>query len=262
MLVIERVRPRARPASPLLGHLPATAILDGRPATSRSEARRRAASCAPRTCPARPPGDVVGGWTVDPASGSRAPRARAPRSTATGTVTGTARLGARRAGRRPARRRRRDGSTASPSPCVVEATRRRERRGGHALRRDALARPRDARRRAGDRARRGGRADRSRAWYLAQALIAAESLGTRRDGARDVSVAVRQGALHVRPRDRLLPGRQAHASPRCCASSRTRARCCTTPAGRCDDGPHEFPLAASAARSVGRRARSTSPRAR
>ena len=48
------------------------------------------------------------------------------------------------------------------------------------------------------------------AWYIAQALLAAESLGAV-EHALEVSVAVRQGALHVRPRDRLLPGGQARA---------------------------------------------------
>ena len=63
-------------------------------------------------------------------------------------------------------------------------------------------------------------------------------------------VAVREGALHVRPRDRLLPGGQARRSPRSCAAWRTRARCCYYAGWAFDDQPEEFALAASAARSA------------
>ena len=71
----------------------------------------------------------------------------------------------------------------------------------------------------------------------------------RRDGARRVG-RLRQGALHVRARDRLLPGRQALASPRCCASSRTGARCSTTPAGRAMARPASSRSRPARARSV------------
>ena len=53
-------------------------------------------------------------------------------------------------------------------------------------------------------------ADAAAAWHLAQALIAAESLGAV-EVALEALGRLRQGALHVRPRDRLLPGGQARA---------------------------------------------------
>ena len=60
---------------PLLGHLPATFLLDrGGDAERGRRARRRRARAA--FVPARPPGDVDDGWTVEPALGID-PRARA-----------------------------------------------------------------------------------------------------------------------------------------------------------------------------------------
>ena len=90
--------------------------------------------------------------------------------------------------------------------------------------------------------------DLAAAWYLAQALIAAESLGSVETCTRRIR-GLRQGALHIRSRDRLLPGRQARADRG------------PTPAGERplvavlrrlgpQRQPAEFPLAASAARSV------------
>ena len=189
--------PRARCCRP-----PATTSLD---AVAAGERARR------RGCPrARPATSSTAGPST-PRSGKH--RAAAPRATVDGDGVSChrrGRLGARRARRRPARRRRRRRATARPSRCVVEASAAACDRGGHALRRDPLARARDARRRAGRRLD----VDRGRswraAWYLAQALLAAESLGAV-ETALEMAVAVRQGALHVRPRDRLLPGGQARA---------------------------------------------------
>ena len=48
------------------------------------------------------------------------------------------------------------------------------------------------------------------AWHLAQALVAAESLGAA-ESALDAAVAYARRASHLRPRDRLLPGHQARA---------------------------------------------------
>ena len=82
-------------------------------------------------------------------------------------------------------------------------------RGGRGLRRDALARPRALRGRPGRGARRhaAGRGDR-----LVRRAGAARGRGGRRDRARARDERrLRQGALHVRPRDRLLPGGQARA---------------------------------------------------
>jgi alkylation response protein AidB-like acyl-CoA dehydrogenase len=62
---------------PLLGLLPATAILDANGDPSLEEVA--AGTLRPAYVPARPPSDVLRGWTVDPASGftrPAAPRAR------------------------------------------------------------------------------------------------------------------------------------------------------------------------------------------
>ena len=76
--------------------------------------------------------------------------------------------------------------------------------------------------------------------------------GQRRDRAASVG-RVRQGALHVRARDRLLPGRQALLDE--VLRQRRTARSLLYYAGWSRNGaPHEFPLAASAARSVAGRA--------
>ena len=183
----------------LLGHLPATFLLDrggaadvlAALADGRAARRLRAREAAERH------------------------RGRVDRRPA-------ARLHARR---RAADRRRRQrdaarspGCPTRPAPtCFVvvgagrprgaRAGRRRHRRGGRRLRPDPLARPRRFDGAAGTLLELGD-GDAAAAWYVAQALLAAESLGAV-EVALEVSVAVRQGALHVRARDRLLPGGQA-----------------------------------------------------
>ena len=86
------------------------------------------------------------------------------------------------------------------------------------------------------------------AWYVAQALLAAEAVGAI-ELALETSVALRQGALHVRPRDRLLPGRQARAGgdP---AAARERPLAHVLHGLGGPDKPEELPVAASAFRLV------------
>ena len=161
MLVVAGVRPRAR------GRAAARAPAgDGAarraPATSRLEAVADGELRAGVRCPARPPGDVVepAGRSTRAAAGSRAGAARATVDGDAVTFTGTVAWvpdapgadvlvvvgvdGDGDAGRGRGRRGGGDG------------------RGGRALRRDPLARPRDARRRARGAARRRRRS-RSRA---------------------------------------------------------------------------------------------------
>ena len=196
----------------LLGHLPATAILDAAaaaPRCSRPLGDGRAARGLPAG--AARPTTSRRGWTVDPGSGWRArrradgARRRRRRARSSGTLAcvpdapGADLLVGVALRRRQARRR---GDRGRRLGVAVEATTRYDatRSLGHVTLKDAPATRLDA----------SARTRSPRAWYLAQALIAAESLGSV-ETALDVSVAVRQGAPHVRPRDRLLPGRQALA---------------------------------------------------
>ena len=89
-------------------------------------------------------------------------------------MTGQRGLRRRRAGRRPAgrHRRRRDGRGGR------RERRGRHRRAGRPLRRHALARARNARPTRRARGWRCGAAAAADAWYVAQALIAAEAVGT------------------------------------------------------------------------------------
>ena len=97
------------------------------------------------------------------------------------------------------------------------------------------------------------RAQVARAWYLAQALVAAESLGA-------VEAALEMAVAYARERftfGRAIGSYQAikHGLTEVLRRwPRTRARCCSTRAGRTPTGPAEFPLAASAARSAAGRA--------
>ena len=88
---------------PLLGHLPASFLLDRARRRERSS-RWPPASGAPRSSPARPPTTLEDEWTVDARAGLH--RAPAP-VIDDGARHRRGRLGARRAGRRRARRGRR-----------------------------------------------------------------------------------------------------------------------------------------------------------
>ncbi len=93
---------------PLLGHLPATAILD---ASSEAPSLDDLATGAKRAAylPVSPPGDVEGGWSVDPAAGIA--RGEAP-ALSGGKVSRLAALRPRRARRRHPGRRRDRGRQA------------------------------------------------------------------------------------------------------------------------------------------------------
>ncbi len=176
---------------PLLGHLPATAILnDGAGGLGKTplldelaSGERRAAYLA-----ARPPDDISERWSVDPASGmERAPLPSAVRDGESGgrvsgqiafapdapgadVLVGVALLDGRAVG---------FAVESSAAGVAVEAVRRYDatRALGHVTLQDAPATILDA-----------PEDSLAEAWHLAQALIAAESLGAV-ESALDVSVA-------------------------------------------------------------------------
>jgi alkylation response protein AidB-like acyl-CoA dehydrogenase len=174
MLVFEELG-RVLASVPLLGHLPATYLLDGDPdvVAPLAAGDERAAFV-----PARPPSDVEDAWTVEPRSGMT--RAAAPRH-ADGTVTGSVAWvpdapGADRLvvvlddGRAALV----DAAAATIEPATVyDATRSL----GHVTFDAAPATLLDA-----------GPERTAAAWYIAQALIAAEAVGAV-DVALEVSVA-------------------------------------------------------------------------
>jgi alkylation response protein AidB-like acyl-CoA dehydrogenase len=262
---------RVLAAIPLLGHLPATAILDdshdvGALLEPLSSGERRAAYL-----PTMPPGDLSGGWTVDGAHGSTRPSAPQARRDGEGTVVsgtiafvpdapgadvyvgvalldtpqgdtphdGAHPVGHKQAGGKPVG----IAVEASAEGVSVETAHRYDatRSLGHVTLRDARATLLDA----SEEALAG-------AWYLAQALIAAESLGSV-ETALDVSVAY--------AKERFTFGR-AIGSYQAVKHSLTEVlrqlengRSLLYYAGWSRRGaPREFPLAASAARSVAGRA--------
>jgi len=242
----------------LLGHLPATAILNDSPAgASLLEAlatgERRAAYL-----PVSPPDDVSQKWTVDPASGKQ--RGAAPTATADGD-------GARVSGQlafvpdAPGADLLVGVALAAPTPeglvgkpvgvaieaggsgVSVEATTRYDasRSLGHVTLKDAPATVLDA-----------SEQSLASAWYLAQSLVAAESLGSV-ETALDVSVEY---------------AKERHTFGRAIGSYQAVKHSLTEVLRQLDNGrsllyyagwarggaPAEFPLAASAARSVAGRA--------
>jgi alkylation response protein AidB-like acyl-CoA dehydrogenase len=241
---------------PLLGHLPATAILGGASnASSLLEAlatgERRAAYL-----PVSPPSDVDGRWTVDPAAGSG--RADAPTAIGEGAE---ARVSGELAWVPDAPGADvlvgvalRDGrplgivvEADAPGVSVQQASRYDATRSlGHVSLKDAPATVLDG---PEDRSQIGQLAA---AWYLAQALIAAESLGSV-ETALDVSVAY---------------AKERHTFGRAIGSYQAVKHSLTEVLRQLENGrsllyyagwarvgaPGEFPLAASAARSVAGRA--------
>jgi len=233
---------------PLLGHLPATAILgsgsagDGLLAPLASGEKRAA------YLPAEPPGELEARWTCDPARGLA--RAELPAVGADGTVTGHVAfvpdapgadvlvgVGIK------------DGS---PVGFAVEA-------GAAGLEVEQVMRY-DSTRKLGHVTLAGTPAtildasadDLASAWYLAQALIAAESIGSV-ETALDVAVAY---------------AKERHTFGRAIGSYQAVKHSLTEVLRQLDNGrsllyyagwarngsPGEFPLAASAARSVSGRA--------
>jgi alkylation response protein AidB-like acyl-CoA dehydrogenase len=235
----------------LLGHLPATAILNDSPAgvsllEPLATGERRAAYL-----PVCPPDDVEQQWTVDPASGKQ--RAAAPTATADGDgarvsgqlafvpdapgadlLVGVALLDGKPVG---------VAIEADASGVAVESTTRYDasRSLGHVTLDHAPATVLDA-----------PEQSLASAWYLAQSLVAAESLGSV-ETALDVSVEY---------------AKERHTFGRAIGSYQAVKHSLTEVLRQLDNGrsllyyagwarggaPAEFPLAASAARSVAGRA--------
>ena len=231
---------------PLLGHLPATFLLnaagaDELPALASGD--RRAAYL-----PTRPPGDVLAAWTVDPLSGSeRAAALTAQVDGGTATVSGALHwvpdapgadllVGVAIGG---------DGtaigvSVEADQPGVaVESVHRYDatRSLGQVTLSDARARVLGL-----------GEEDLAAAWYLAQSLLAAESLGS-------VEVALEVSVAYAKERHtfgRAIGSYQAikHGLTEV-LRQQENTRSLTYYAGWARHGaPAEFPLAASAARSA------------
>ena len=231
---------------PLLGLLPATAILNA--AGDESLAAVAAGELRPAYVPARPPGDGVEGWTVEPRSGIRAPQRRALPSTARRSCS-TARSRSFPMRRAPSCSSRSasagDGSPVAAAVAAdadgvsVEPVMRYDatRSLGHV----SFSRARGRRLAVG--------ADvLADAWYLAHALIAAESLGAVQT-CLDISVAY--------AKERFTFGR-AIGSYQAIKHELTEvlrqlenARGLQYYAGWARESkPEEFPLAASAARAA------------
>ena len=229
---------RVLAAVPLLGHLPATLLLDGTDEAEALASRRAARRVRGRRAPPT--------WTTDPREGLR--RAPAPVLDG-GTLTGEVAWVPDAPGA--------DLLVVVCSDGRVRGDRGRRGGGRAALRRHALARPRALRRRAGDRARgrrRGGRlahgagADRRR--------VARSGRGRARDARSPTPRSASRSAA------RSAPTRRSSTSWwRSCGGSRTRARSCTTRAGppRTSRTSCRWPRPPSA---PSRARRSTTPRAR
>jgi alkylation response protein AidB-like acyl-CoA dehydrogenase len=245
---------RVLAAVPLLGHLPATAILNDSP-TAGAPLLGPLASGEHRAAylPARPGDDLSGEWSADPAHGmERVPLPSAVREGGEGQATVTGQLafvpdapgadvlvGVALLDGRPTG----FAVESTAAGVSVEAVHRYDatRALGHVTLKDAPATILDA-----------PEAALAAAWHLAQALIAAESLGAV-ESALDVSVAY--------AKERFTFGR-AIGSYQAVKHSLTEVlrqlengRSLLYYAGWSRHGaPTEFPLAASAARSVAGRA--------
>ncbi|HEY3759465.1 MAG TPA: acyl-CoA dehydrogenase family protein [Solirubrobacteraceae bacterium] len=249
---------RVLAAIPLLGHLPATAILDS--CAAGAELLPALASGEQRAAylPARPPDDIHGEWSVDPAGGmERSPVPIATRSEGgevrvTGQLAfvpdapgadvliGVALLAGEPVG---------FAVQASATGVNVDEVRRYDatRALGHVALQDAAATILDASTEA-----------LAGAWHLAQALIAAESLGA-------VETVLETSVAYAK--ERFTFGR-AIGSYQAVKHSLTEVlrqlengRSLLYYAGWSRNGaPAEFPLAAGAARSVAGRALDTAAR--
>jgi alkylation response protein AidB-like acyl-CoA dehydrogenase len=240
---------------PLLGHLPATAILDADGGGTESIASMLGALATGEKraayLPVSPPGDVVTGWTVDPRSGIERPAAPTaggsgesvtvsgtlafvPDAPGADVLVGVAMLDGKPVG---------IAVEGAAQGVTVEAVERYDatRSLGHVKLENAPATVLDT-----------PEETLAAAWHLAQALIAAESLGSV-ETALDVSVAY--------AKERFTFGR-AIGSYQAVKHSLTEVlrelengRSLLYYAGWARHGaPGEFPLAASAARSVAGRA--------
>jgi len=238
---------------PLLGHLPATAILGDSPNAAEFMADLASGERRAAYLPAQPPGDLDERWSTDPASGAaRAPLPSAgapgedgrvaisgsfafvPDAPGADTLVGVAMSDGRPVGVAIL--------ADAPGVSIEPVTRYDSTRSlGHVTLKDAPAVVLEA-----------PEQSLAAAWYLAQALIAAESLGSV-ETALDVSVAY--------AKERFTFGR-AIGSYQAVKHSLTEVlrqlengRSLLYYAGWARAGaPDEFPLAASAARSVAGRA--------
>jgi alkylation response protein AidB-like acyl-CoA dehydrogenase len=230
----------------LLGHVPATGLLDSAPGNDELLAALATGERRAALVPAQPPGDLDAGWTVDaPRGQARRPAPRATFAEGATTITGTASWvpdapGADVLVTMAA------GEDGSPIALVVEA-------GRPGVTVEAVTRY-DATRALGhvhlDRA--AGvplgvdEAQLRSAWYLGQGLVAAESLGA-------VEAALESSVTYAKERftfGRAIGSYQAvkHALVEV-LRLRENARSLIYYAGWArQDAPDEFPLAASAAR--------------
>jgi alkylation response protein AidB-like acyl-CoA dehydrogenase len=240
----------------LLGHLPATTILNAAPAGAAFLAPLASGERRAAYLPAMPPNDLVDGWCVDPAHGSTRPSAPAAKDDGKGgtlvsgtlafvpdapgadLLVGVALLDTPQ-GSKPVG----VAIEASAAGVSIEEVHRYDatRSLGHVTLKEAQATVLDAPEEA-----------LAGAWHLAQALIAAESLGSV-ETALELSVAY--------AKERFTFGR-AIGSYQAVKHSLTEVlrqlengRSLLYYAGWSRNGaPAEFPLAASAARSVAGRA--------
>jgi alkylation response protein AidB-like acyl-CoA dehydrogenase len=230
---------------PLLGHLPASALLD-------EAGDERAAAVAEgelRACfvPARPPGDLGGGWTVEPRSGSV--RADAPVLGEDGTLSGTVAwvpdapgadvlvVAAARADGAPVAVAVDAGAPGVSVEGVVryDATRAL----GHVVFEGASGVVLDG----------AGAEELGRAWFLAQALLGAEALGAV-ETALSVSVAYAKERFTF---GRAIGSYQAvkHALVEVLRLRENTYALLLYAGWAYVDGRDEFALAASAARAAG-----------
>ncbi len=231
---------------PLLGLLPASAILDASDDESLSSVA--SGELRPAYVPARPPGDLVGGWTVEPLQGHA--RADAPRARAEGdelVLEGEVAFvpDAPGAGLLVVAALGEDGK---PTAAAVNAD-------GDGVEIETVMRFDATRslghvRLSGARGRRlsAGAAELADAWYLAHALIAAESLGS-------VQTCLEMSVAYAKERftfGRAIGSYQAIKHDLTEILRRQEnARGLEYYAGWARSAaPEEFPLAASAARSA------------
>jgi alkylation response protein AidB-like acyl-CoA dehydrogenase len=235
---------RVLAGAPLLGLLPASALLQA--AGDESLEAVAAGEVRPAWLPARPPGDLVEGWTVDARSGKHRPDA--PRATVDGAgvsftgevawvpdapgadlfvVVGVDEAGAPVAGVVDA------GAARVEAQTRYDATRSL----GHVRLEGAAGRRLDV-----------TEGQLARAWYLAQALLAAESLGA-------VETALEMAVQYAKERftfGRAIGSYQAikHGLTEVLRRQENARSLLYYTGWAFDDQPEQFALAASAARSA------------